>query len=281
MGRDQLNEIIEIVKGDVTFTKGDSKTATMHYKYRKDFAVMKFGEHFSLVRSKDVVGKTVVDISTVPRYVCYEELYDAIRECHIDQEGHSGIRKTESSTRKHYVNVSRTMCEKFIAACSCQLDRKHPAKSDDIKPIISSSFNSRGQVDLINMTAYKDGPYQWILHYQDHHDKMSYLCAMEDKKPKTVAFHLLPLFLQQGAPLILQSDNGREFVAKVIEELLKTWKECKIVHGSPRHPQSQGSVERANVDIETMVTQWMKDENSTKWSWGIHFIAHKKNNRYH
>jgi hypothetical protein len=26
----------------------------------------------------------------------------------------------------------------------------------------------------------------------------------------------------------------------------------------------------------------MKDENSTKWSWGIHFIAHtKKNNQYH
>ncbi len=81
MGRDQLNEIIEIVKGDVTFTKGDSKTATMHYKYRKDVAVMKFGDHYSLVQSKDVVGKTVVDISTVPRYVCYEELYDAIRRC--------------------------------------------------------------------------------------------------------------------------------------------------------------------------------------------------------
>jgi hypothetical protein len=131
------------------------------------------------------------------------------------------------------------------------------------------------------MTAYKDGSYQWILHYQDHHDKMSYLCAMEDRKPKTVAFHLLPLFLQQGAPLIHLSDNGREFVAKVIEELLKIWKDCKIVHGSLHHPQSQGSVERAKADIETMVTQWMKDENSTKWSWGIHFIAHKKKTRYH
>jgi hypothetical protein len=104
---------------------------------------------------------------------------------------------------------------------------------------------------------------------------------MEDKKPKTAVFHLLPLFLQQGALLILQSDNGGGFVAKVIDELVKIWKYCKIVHGSWRHPQSQGSVERANADIETMVTQWMKDENSTNWSWGIQFIAHKKNNRYH
>ncbi len=79
----------------------------------------------------------------------------------------------------------------------------------------------------------------------------------------------------------MQSDNGREFVADMIKELLKIWKECKIVHGSPRHPQSQGSVERANADVTTMVTQWMEDEKSTRWSYGIHFIAHKKNNQYH
>jgi hypothetical protein len=128
------------------------------------------------------------------------------------------------------------MIEKFIASCTCQLDRKHPGKPDDVKPIISSSFNSRGQVDLINMTAYPDGNMRWILHYQDHHDKMSYLRALPDKEAKTVALELLPLFLMQGAPIILQSDNGREFVAKVINELVAMWKECKIVHGSPKHP---------------------------------------------
>jgi hypothetical protein len=70
-------------------------------------------------------------------------------------------------------------------------------------------------------------------------------------------------------------------VAKVIEELVKIWKDCKIVHGLPCYPQSQGSVERANADVESMVAQWMEGEKSTNWSWGIHFIAHKKNNRYH
>jgi hypothetical protein len=60
--------------------------------------------------------------------------------------------------------------------------------------------------------------------------------------------------------MIRQTDNGRELVAKVIEELLKVWKDCKIVHGSTRHPQSQGSVERANADVETMVTQWLEDK---------------------
>jgi hypothetical protein len=99
--------------------------------------------------------------------------------------------------KHHYDNVSRAMVEKFISSCTCQLDRKHPGKPDNVKPIILSTFNSRGQVDLINMTAYPDGAMKWILHYQDH-DKMSYLHALPDKA-KTVAFELLPLFLMQGA----------------------------------------------------------------------------------
>jgi hypothetical protein len=47
---------------------------------------------------------------------------------------------------------------------------------------------------------------------------MSYLCAIPDKEAKTVALELLPLFLMQGAPVILHSDNRCEFVAKVTTE---------------------------------------------------------------
>ncbi len=80
------------------------------------------------------------------------------------------------------------MVEKFIAACSRQLGCKQTTEPDDVRPIISSSFNSRGQVDLINMIATPDPPYNWILHYQDHHEKMSYLCAIENKQASTVLF---------------------------------------------------------------------------------------------
>jgi hypothetical protein len=63
MRRNQLNPIIEVVKGDVAFTKGDAKQATVHYKYKKDFAMLSFGDHYSLVRSKDVVGRTAIDLA--------------------------------------------------------------------------------------------------------------------------------------------------------------------------------------------------------------------------
>ncbi|CAF1383460.1 unnamed protein product, partial [Rotaria magnacalcarata] len=51
----------------------------------------------------------------------------------------------------------------------------------------------------------------------------------------------------------LQSDNGHEFVAKIIQELALIWKDLKIVHGKPCHPQSQGSVERSNQDAKQLL----------------------------
>jgi hypothetical protein len=49
--------------------------------------------------------------------------------------------------------------------------------------------------------------------------------------------------------MILQSDNGREFVNKIIEDLKNMWDTLKIVHGKQRHSQSQASDERANQTL--------------------------------
>ena len=75
------------------------------------------------------------------------------------------------------------------------------------------------------------------------------LRALKSKRAAEVAYQLLDIFRLFGAPNILQSDNGREFIAHIITELRSLLSELVIFHGRPRHPQSQGSVERANADI--------------------------------
>ena len=42
------------------------------------------------------------------------------------------------------------------------------------------------------------------------------------------------------------------------------WSELVIVHGKPRHTQSQGSIERSNGDIHDMLTAWMRDNEITE-----------------
>lgn len=53
---------------------------------------------------------------------------------------------------------------------------------------------------------------------------------------------LLDIFTNVGAPAILQSDNGRKFTNKVVEELCNSWKDLKILYSESRHSQTQGSV---------------------------------------
>ena len=55
-----------------------------------------------------------------------------------------------------------------------------------------------------------------------------------------MAYQLMEIFCMFGAPFILQSDNGREFANKIIQNLADMWPGMKLVHGKPRHSQSRG-----------------------------------------
>ena len=83
--------------------------------------------------------------------------------------------------------------------------------------------------------------------------KFNVIHPLTSKRAAEVAYQLMDIFLLFGAPHILQSDNGSEFTAQIISDLKELWPELVMVHGKPRHPQSQGSVERANYDIKDML----------------------------
>ena len=61
---------------------------------------------------------------------------------------------------------------------------------------------------------------------------------------------IFPVF---GVPSTLQSDKGTEFTAHGIPEIKDFWPALVVVRGKPRHPQSQGSVERSNGDIKDIL----------------------------
>ena len=95
------------------------------------------------------------------------------------------------------------------------------------------------------------GNTKWILHCVDHWSKFNFAYALEAKSARNVAnvlnTHIFPYF---GVPRILHSDNGREFVNGVISNLQKLWhSNIQLVSGCPRHPQSQGLVERAHQTL--------------------------------
>ncbi|CAF3516230.1 unnamed protein product [Rotaria sp. Silwood1] len=128
-------------------------------------------------------------------------------------------------------------------------------------------------MDLIDMRSIGDGEYKWILHTKDHFTKFSWCYPLKTKEAEPVAEKLLQQFYLFGAPRILQSDNGKEFVAKVIRDLKKTWPDLIIINGRPRHPQTQGLVERGNQTLESALGKWMESNNRKDWSNGAYIHA--------
>ncbi|XP_060859960.1 KRAB-A domain-containing protein 2-like [Metopolophium dirhodum] len=131
------------------------------------------------------------------------------------------------------------------------------------------------------MQAQPDKNFKFILVYQDHLTKFVLLRPLTHKRAENVACVLLDIFTTFGAPSILHSNNGREFVSTIMSDLCNMWPGLKIVHGKQRHSQSQGSVERVNQDIENMIATWLQDNNTRRWSEGLKFIQFMKNRCLH
>lgn len=87
------------------------------------------------------------------------------------------------------------------------------------RPILHSNFNSRDQVDLIDMQSQSYNDYRFIMVYQDHLTKFVSLKPLKTERAEEIAFHILDIYTTFGAPLILHSDNGREFVNSLLVEL--------------------------------------------------------------
>ena len=113
------------------------------WSFRKIFATIQYSSHESyIVNKKDIEkatlpgrGDNLVDFAKLRRCITSTELFDRLREVHMDQ-GHGAARKTHEAANQRYSNVTRTMCELYVQFCSCQLDSKLPGRPEQVKPIM-------------------------------------------------------------------------------------------------------------------------------------------------
>ena len=122
------------------------------------------------------------------------------------------------------------------------------------------------QIDLIDLRHLPDSGFKWILHCVDHWSKFNFLYPLKQKSAASVAEPLdTQLFPYFGVPRILHSDNGREFINALIADLLQKWGPgIQLVSGRPRHPQSQGAVERAHATFQCKLSAKILEHNAKK-----------------
>ena len=232
------------------------------------------------------------DCSQIKRVVAIEELYDIIKRIHIEHN-HARREGLHKRLTKEFHGITEKACTLFLESCEeCHLRKaKKSVKSVVVKPISSTQFLSRCQVDLIDFRDMSEQhnmsesgvPYKWLLVYQDHFTKYILLRPLKHKSAVEVADTLEDYFCELGPPHILQSDNGGEFCNSILFSLIdEKWPSTKIIHGKPRHPASQGSVERANREIKNALGSKMR-ENSNDLSWVKYLrrVQFEKNTTFH
>ena len=158
--------------------------------------------------------------------------------------------------QSRYEGIPRCVVQDACRTCPVCLMSVKQTNSAELKPILSSGFLTRAQIDLIDMRHKPDGDYNYIAHYMDHWSKYHVIWPLKRKTADEVANGLNErVFPYLGLPRIIHSDNGREFVNRVIREVVKDWggEDVMFVNGRPRHSQSQGLVEQGNATIERHV----------------------------
>jgi transposase InsO family protein len=252
------------------------KKENAEYYLLQTYEILRVGE------TVELIAKRLTDDAPVLKYVSYENSFEALERIH-GEVGHRGRDIMLEACKTKYANLTVRMIKAFVDTCiECQKNRPRSKTTGCVvKPILCENFNSRAQMDLIDMQCMPDDGYKWIMVYQDHFSKFIMLRPLRAKEAIEVARGLISVFSVLGVPLILQSDNGKEFRNKVITSLKSLWPEMSFVHGRPRNPQSQGSVERCNADIKKMLASWMRENKSKRWSIGLDFVQLKKNHCAH
>lgn len=205
-----------------------------------------------------------------------------IRDLHVAC-GHKGEKKTYKKVAEHYANIPMFMIKRYIQQCErcTEKTKKITQAGIVVRPLITQDLNQRAQVDLIDFQSLADGSYRYIMHYKEHLTKFSLLRPLTSKRAAEVAKELFGIFSDFGAPHVLQSDNGREFTANIIKELATLWQDLVLVNGRPRHPQSQGCVERSNSSVKDSLIAWMRDNKTSSWSTGLRYVQWALNTTYH
>ena len=82
---------------------------------------------------------------------------------------------------------------------------------------------------------------------------------------------MVSIFFEHDSPSILHTDNSTELSKKTLMvRINELWKGTLIVHGRPRHPQDQGSVERAKGDFKNMLHARFREVKKECSQWAFH-----------
>lgn len=210
------------------------------------------------------------------------ESHSLISKVHVET-GHGCWHKTFVALAKVAYGISEGMVKEQLQGCDgCERMLHKDGRVRESHPIETQGVWEHIQLDLIDLRQYSaenDG-FSWILTIVDLFSRYCMVAKLKHKTAVEVGSSLNWVMSTFGAPQILQSDNGKEFRNEIVETLAAS-EHVKVTHGRPRHPSTQGAVERMNQTIETIYGKLFGGEAGKKWVDKIDRVVWTYNTRPH
>ena len=282
LGRNQLKPIYSLKidsLGNFIVDRYNELPVVLHHSYSK-------------------CNKELIDCKEV---ICLENVTDVLTDLHCTKtiDGSSscvpgGINAlSKTFNRKFFFKGVFKEIRSFLKDCeSCRVNTTLPSTQlAPPQPIRSFHPHERIQYDLIDMAPrrrsyMKDNPwgFRYILSIKCCFSKFCWLFPLQRKTAPMVYRVIKFLFDVEGAPDILQSDNGKEFVNSLIKQLSKDYG-FRIVRGKPYTPRHQGQVENLNKTVKAYLRRLLQgaseEEQRKIWPLLLPGIADKINKSYH
>lgn len=142
------------------------------------------------------------------------------------------------------------------------------------------------QIDLIDMSNYaKENKinkveYSWILTMIDIFSKQAFAKALKNKSEDIVLVGLKSLIDDNKLdPLVIQSDNGPEFVNNKMKKYLLEHDIFQTVT-QPYNPQSNGGIERFNRTLKSMIFKYFSLHDTYRWVDVLDDLLYNYNHSY-
>ena len=139
---------------------------------------------------------------------------------------------------------------------------------------------ARIALDIISGFATTSDENTCMMVVQDYYTKFVQVIPMKNHKARTCAERLVQEWvLTFGAPLMLHSDQGREFESLLWSEMCDVLAICKT-RTNPYRPQSDGQVERFNRTLISGL-KTLVNSHQDNWDEFAKYVAHAYNSTVH
>ena len=177
-----------------------------------------------------------------------------IRAAH-QQTGHASWETTCRflSSRCYFPSMS-SKCQEFVKQCqSCSAaNAQRGSQVPPSRPETPSRPWSTVYMDTLELGSSRSGRFHCVLVMIDPFTKWVEVVPLKRHDAASVAAAFLSVCVRWGPPGIVRSDNGLEFRNALTHALFEAFG-VVVQHGAVRHPQSQGSVERFNKTLLTII----------------------------